>query len=63
MNVIECGKYELLEDKRFMTSNSTFGLKKGAIIEVTQISSGGRKFYSPILGDWNYFIQPFKKVF
>lgn len=62
MQIIECGKYELLEDKRYMTSNSTFSLRKGTVIEVTQISSDGSKFYSSLLGDWNYFIQPFKKI-
>jgi len=62
MNVIACGKYELTEDKRYTTSNSSFGLRKGSIIQVTQMSIDGKKFYSPELGDWNYMIQPFKKV-
>ena len=62
MEITEIGKYRMTERKRFYSGFCTFELREGTEFLVTQIDKEYRKFYSPTIGDWQYFEQPVEKI-
>lgn len=62
MEITEIGKYRMTERKRFYLGVCTFELREGTEFLVTQLDKDARKFYSPTIGDWQYFEQPVEKL-
>lgn len=62
MIITKKGKYEFLKDYRNRGVTSVSTIKKGEIIEITQIDQQGNKVYSPDFYDWNPYELPVKEV-
>ena len=60
MEIKTLGKFVLTQDKAFRTSISAFTILQGSVISVTQIDYKNNQFYSPEIGDWTHWEQPFE---
>lgn len=58
MVITEPGMYELVDNLLVRGTISTAVLKRGTIIEITQIDAAGHKVIGPALGDWHPWDLP-----
>ena len=62
MIITKVGKYRLLKDYTSRASLSVGTLRKGTIIEITQVNYIYHKIFGPVLGDWQYWDLPVEPV-
>lgn len=62
MIIDKIGKYKLIEDIRTRNSSSIGTLKKGTILDITQIDKNFHKVIGESLMDWTYWDLPVEPV-
>ena len=62
MKITEIGQYELLKDISVRNSIAIAMLKKGSILNITQIDIRGHKVISKELMDWTDQCLPVRKI-
>lgn len=62
MIITEIGRYRLLEDWSTRATNSIGQMKKGAILDITQVDKTYRQVLGPELMDWAPWDMPVEKV-
>lgn len=62
MIIKEPGNYRFTRDFANRGTISVGTLKKGRVIEITQVSASTKKVIGPSLADWCYYDMPVEKV-